>query len=93
MQNKPNFRNEKMNINLDMASNYKEFAPLAGPKNKPNSKPIKPKTNPIQTQLKPIYRKAKNEHLLNKVLAKNSRKKGNNGLYCLKRAGKHEKAV
>lgn len=36
-----------------MTSNYKEFAPLEGPKNKPNSNPIKPKTNPIQTQFNP----------------------------------------
>jgi hypothetical protein len=64
MQNKANFRNDKMNINLDMTSNYMILSSSPGPKNKPNSKPIKPKnkpnskpikpkTNPIQTQLKP----------------------------------------
>ena len=40
MQNKANFGNDKMNINIDTTSNYKEFVPLAGPKNKANSNPI-----------------------------------------------------
>ncbi|MBW7991559.1 MAG: hypothetical protein FVQ84_16320 [Planctomycetes bacterium] len=42
-----------MNVNLDMTSNYMILPHLQGPKNKPNSNPIKPKTNPIQTQFKP----------------------------------------
>ena len=42
MQNKPNCRNDKMNINLDMTSIYKDFA------NRSHEK-----TNPIQTQFKP----------------------------------------
>ncbi|MBW7990737.1 MAG: hypothetical protein FVQ84_12085 [Planctomycetes bacterium] len=44
-----------MNINIDMTSNYKEFASLTGLKNKPNSNPIKPiqtQFNPKQTQFK-----------------------------------------
>jgi hypothetical protein len=53
MQNKPNLGNDKMNINIDMTSKYKILSRSPGPKNKPNSNPIKPKTNPIQTQLKP----------------------------------------
>ncbi len=42
MQNKPNFRNAKMNVNSLITMNYKDFIPLAGQKNKPNSNPIKP---------------------------------------------------
>jgi hypothetical protein len=53
MQNKANFRNDKMNIYLDITSIYKIFCCSPGPKNKANSKPIKPKTNPIQTQFNP----------------------------------------
>jgi len=53
MQNKPNLRNDKMNITLDMTSKYTILSCLAGPKNKANSKPIKPKTNPIQSQFNP----------------------------------------
>ena len=61
MQNKPNLRNDKMNITLDMTGNYMILSAGSGQKtkpiqtqfkanlsqNKPNSKPIKPKTNPI----------------------------------------------
>jgi len=43
MQNKPNFRNDKMNITLGMTTNYKNLSAGSGQK-----------TNPIQTQLKPI---------------------------------------
>ena len=53
MQNKANYGNDKMNITLDMTNNYKIFCCSPGPKNKPNSKPIKPKTNPIQRQFNP----------------------------------------
>ncbi len=31
-----------MNVNLLITMNYKDFIPLAGQKNKPNSNPIKP---------------------------------------------------
>jgi hypothetical protein len=41
MQNKPNFQKAKMNISFYSTMNYKDFIPLAGQKNKPNSKPIK----------------------------------------------------
>ncbi|MBC8471738.1 MAG: hypothetical protein H8D56_19935 [Planctomycetes bacterium] len=65
MQNKPNFRNDKMNTTLDRTGIYMILSADSGQKtkpiqtqfkanlsqNKPNSKPIKPKTNPIQTQL------------------------------------------
>jgi len=42
MQNKPNFRKAKMNVNSLITMNYKNYIPLAGYKNKPNSNPIKP---------------------------------------------------
>jgi len=71
MQNKANFRNDKMNITLDEASVYMILSRSPGQKNKPNSNPIKPKTNPIkansnpkQTQSNPICRKAKNEEII-----------------------------
>jgi hypothetical protein len=54
MQNKPNLRNDKMNINIDMASNYGNLYRCLRPKNKANSNPIKPKTNPIKANSNPI---------------------------------------
>jgi hypothetical protein len=54
MQNKPNFGNDKMNITLDITSNYMILSSSPGPKNKPNSNPIKPKTNPIKAKTNPI---------------------------------------
>jgi len=42
MQNKPNFRKAQMNVSNIITMNYKNFIPLAGQKNKPNSNPIKP---------------------------------------------------
>ena len=59
MQNKPNFRNDKMNITIDMTSIYKIFCCSPGAKNKPNSKPIKPKTNPIKAKTNPIQTQSK----------------------------------
>jgi hypothetical protein len=49
MQNKPNFRNDKMNICPYLTMIYVKFRHLTGWKNKANSNPIKPK----QTQFKP----------------------------------------
>ncbi len=40
MQNKPNFKDAKMNLKFFKTRNYKNFIPLVGYKNKPNSKPI-----------------------------------------------------
>ena len=54
MQNKANFGNVKMNITFDTTSNYKEFDPLGGSKNKANSNPIQSQFKPKQTQFKPI---------------------------------------
>jgi len=42
MQNKPNFRKAKMNVCIFTTKAYKNFIPLAGYKNKPNSNPNKP---------------------------------------------------
>jgi len=47
MQNKPNFIKDQMNVSIYYTNEYKNFIPLAGYKNKPNSNPIKPNTNPI----------------------------------------------
>jgi len=41
MQNKPNFRKARMNVNIYNAMTYEKFIPLAGQKNKPNSNPNK----------------------------------------------------
>jgi hypothetical protein len=42
MQNKPNSPNVQFYINIYDTKDYKNFIPLAAPKNKPNSNPIKP---------------------------------------------------
>ncbi len=47
MQNKPNFENDKMNITLDMTSNYKVLSAGSGQKTKPIQSQFKAKTNPI----------------------------------------------
>ena len=53
MQNKPNFRKAKMNINLYSTRAYKNETAFRVRKNKPKTKPIQAKTNPKQTQFKP----------------------------------------
>ena len=56
LTNKPNFRNDKMNITLDMTSKYEISPAGSGQKTKPKQtqlKPIQTQFNPIQTQLKP----------------------------------------
>jgi len=50
MQNKANFRNDKMSANLYMTGHYGIFL-LCG---RQKTKPIQTQFNPIQTQLKPI---------------------------------------
>ncbi len=57
MQNKPNLRNDKMNITIDMITNYKNLSAGSGVKTKPiqtQFKPIQTQTKPKQTQFKPI---------------------------------------
>jgi hypothetical protein len=62
MQNKPNFQKSQMNVSNIITTDYKNFIPLAGQKNKPNSNPIKPN-----------FRKAKMN--VNLTLTKDYRKK------------------
>ena len=50
MQNKPNLLNARMNVSSAITMNYEQLTMNYANKNKPNSKPIKPKTNPKQTQ-------------------------------------------
>ena len=57
MQNKPNFAKAKMNVSFYSTMNYKDFIPLAGQKNKPNSNPIKPNFFKGQNELKIAYKK------------------------------------
>ncbi len=40
-RNKPNFQDAQMNVSNIITMNYKNFIPLAGYKNKPNSNPLK----------------------------------------------------
>ena len=54
MQNKANFRDDKMNINTTLTMNYVILSHWLRRKNKPNSNPIKPKTNPIKANTNPI---------------------------------------
>jgi len=49
MQNKPNFENEQMNINIDILGIYKILSRWRGAKTKPIQTQLKPK----QTQFKP----------------------------------------
>ena len=49
MQNKPNLRDDKMNISLDMTTIYMNFPADSGQK----TKPIQTQFNPIQSQFKP----------------------------------------
>ena len=69
MQNKPNFRNDKMNTTLDMTSNYKILSLRRGQKTKPiqsqfkpNLTQNKPNLSQFQSQTNPICRKGNNEH-------------------------------
>jgi len=57
MQNKPNFQKAKMNVNIYYTKDYKNFIPLAGQKNKPNSNPIKPNCRKAQNERKLICHK------------------------------------
>ncbi|HIJ52837.1 MAG TPA: hypothetical protein HPP66_06740 [Planctomycetes bacterium] len=60
MQNKPNFRKAKMNVNMVLTVDYEKKTLGQRGKNKPNSNPIQTQSNPIkankmpkQTQNKP----------------------------------------
>jgi hypothetical protein len=61
MQNKPNSPKVQIYINVYDTKIYKNFIPLAGYKNKPNSNPIKPNSRKakmnVNLTLKKDYRK------------------------------------
>ena len=57
MQNKPNFRKAKMNINSAIAKDYKNIPPTNKMKNKPNQTQFQPKTNPIEPNFYTNYAK------------------------------------
>ncbi len=50
MQNKPNFRNAKMNITPVTIKDYENLCLRKPPKNKPNSNPNKPNSKPITNE-------------------------------------------
>jgi len=57
MQNKPNFQDARMNVNIYNTTYYKNFIPLAGYKNKPNSNPIKPNCRKGKIDAKCVFTK------------------------------------
>ncbi len=57
MQNKPNFQDTQMNVSNIITRNYKNFIPLAGQKNKPNSNPIKPNFRKAQMNVNSLITK------------------------------------
>jgi len=74
MQNKPNFRNDKMNITLDMTSNYRILIAGSGQKINPIQTQLKPKQtqfNPIQSQFKPNNQLSLIDNHLEEALSQN----------------------
>jgi len=57
MRNKPNFRKAKMSVSSIITTNYKDFIPLAGYKNKPNTNPIKPNLQKAQMNITSLLTK------------------------------------
>jgi len=57
MQNKPNFQNVQMNVNIYNIKDYQNFIPLAVRKNKPNSNPIKPNLRKAQMNINSLITK------------------------------------
>jgi len=57
MQNKPNLRKSQMNVIIFSTKAYKNFIPLAGYKNKPNSNPIKPNFRKAQMNVNSLITK------------------------------------
>jgi hypothetical protein len=54
MQNKANFKNEKLGVSTMTVRYYMIFSGFWWGKNKPNQSQFKPNFNPKQTQTKPI---------------------------------------
>ena len=57
MQNKPNFLDAQMNVNIYYIKDYQIFIPLAGQKNKPNSNPNKPNCRNDKIDAKSVFTK------------------------------------
>ena len=57
MQNKPNFQDAQMNVNIYNTRDYKIFIPLVGQKNKPNSNPIKANSRKAQMNVSSLITK------------------------------------
>ncbi len=57
MQNKPNLKDAQMNVSNIITRNYKNFIPLAGQKNKPNSNPIKANLKRAKMNINSIIKK------------------------------------
>jgi len=54
MQNKPNFRKVKLNLNQVLTRDYEQLDTWSIRKNEPKTNPIEPKTNPILANKTPI---------------------------------------
>jgi len=74
MQNKPNFRKAKMNVNPYNIKDYQNFIPLAGYKNKPNSNPNKPNFRNAQMNINSLITKdyRKNDDFIVRINKPNS---------------------
>jgi len=83
MQNKPNFRKSEMNLSCLYTEDYKNFIPLAGAKNKPNSNPIKPNLRKAQMNVNLTLPKdyRKNDDFAVRKNKPNSRKTQNERKY------------
>ncbi len=55
MQNKPNFRNDEMNVNKVLTKGYENICPRRPSQNKPNSNPIKANQTQFQTFCRQEY--------------------------------------
>ena len=55
MQNKLNFKDAKMNVNIYYTKAYENIIPLAGQKNKPNSNPISKGQNELKIACQKIW--------------------------------------
>ena len=75
MQNEPNFRKVKLNVNKEMAREYEKRTLGQSGKNKANSKPNKANSNPIKANLQ------KAQMNVSKVLTKEYEKMSNWALY------------
>jgi hypothetical protein len=75
MQNKPNFKDDQMNVNIYYIKDYQIFIPLAGYKNKPNSNPNKPNFRKAQMNINSLITKdyRKNDAFLVRINKPNSK--------------------